>query len=318
VDTRAASLIDGRAQARGLREHVAQGVAELLGAGIRPGLATVSFETGYAAAAYERGLRRLAIGLGFHYRCEWLPQGVEEDYAVATVARLNADPQVSGIVILRPLPSQVSEAAVCEALDPLKDIEAVHPTNAGLLALGRPRYVPSTAASCFYLLDRYIPASGRDPLEFYAKSNIVVIGRSANVGRPATLLGLARNATVVCCDEHTYRAGRLYEYTCTADILVVAAGVAGLIRGEHVKEGVIAVDVGINPVEDPASGKVSMVGDIDQGTVAERAEAITPVPGGVGPVTSVWLLKSAVLAARLVAGVDGVAPPTQTLQLGVG
>ncbi|MGH9022708.1 MAG: bifunctional 5,10-methylenetetrahydrofolate dehydrogenase/5,10-methenyltetrahydrofolate cyclohydrolase [Acidimicrobiia bacterium] len=317
VGTRAAVPIDGTSLARELKQEVAQGVADLLSKGIRPGLATVSFEGDFAAAAYERGLRRLASDLRFYYRCDTLPQDVEEADAVAAVGKLNAAPDVSGIVILRPLPSQISEGAMCQELDPLKDVEAVHPTNAGLLALGRPRYVPSTAASCFYLLDRYMLASGRDPLEFYARSNMVVVGRSANVGRPASLLGLARNATVVCCDEHTFRAGNLYEYTRNADILVVAAGVAGLIRGDHVKEGVIAVDVGINPVAS-STGVVSIVGDIDQGTVAERAEAITPVPGGVGPVTSVWLLKSTVQAARLVAGLDDVKPPTETVPLEVG
>lgn len=189
------------------------------------------------------------------------------------------------------------------ALDPLKDIEAVHPVNAGLLALGRPRYVPSTPASAFHLLDHYLAESGREPASFYEQANIVVVGRSNNVGKPAIHLGVTRDATMVSCDVHSYEAGLLYQHTAAADVVVVAAGVPGLVSGEHVKEGVIAVDVGINPVAGPG-GKVRLVGDLDADSVASTAEAISPVPGGVGPITDVWLVKNTVGAARLTADVE--------------
>jgi len=144
------------------------------------------------------------------------------------------------------LPAKVSGASRYRALDPVKDIESVHPIGAGLLALGQPRYVPSTPASVFHLVDRYLVESGRDPAQTYDRSNLGVVGRSANVGKPALMLAMERGATVVSCDEHSHGAGLLFEHTARADILVVAAGVPGLICGEHVKDGVIAVDVGIN------------------------------------------------------------------------
>jgi methylenetetrahydrofolate dehydrogenase (NADP+)/methenyltetrahydrofolate cyclohydrolase len=148
------------------------------------------------------------------------------------------------------------------------------------------------------MLDRYVEESGRDPATFYNGLDLVLVGRSNNVGKPALWLGLARGATVVSCHHFTSQAGRLEEHTSSADILVVAAGVPRLVRGEMVKEGVIAIDVGINPVPDEATGRVRLVGDLDFESVAERAEAVSPVPGGVGPITDVWLLKNTVEAAR--------------------
>jgi methylenetetrahydrofolate dehydrogenase (NADP+)/methenyltetrahydrofolate cyclohydrolase len=209
----------------------------------------------------------------------------------------------------------VSEAALYRALDPLKDIEAVHPVNAGLLALGRPRFIPSTPASAFHLVDRYLIESGRDPATVYERSNVVVVGRSPNVGKPAIALGMERGATVVSCDVHSYASGLLYQHTRAADILIVAAGVPGLVSAAHVKDGVIAVDVGINPVRDPVSGRVRLVGDLDTVSVAGRAEAVTPVPGGVGPVTDVWLLRNTVTAARHAQGVAAARPLFDGLSL---
>jgi methylenetetrahydrofolate dehydrogenase (NADP+)/methenyltetrahydrofolate cyclohydrolase len=301
-----AKIIDGKRYARELRARVAAEVQNLAQHGVRPGLATVMAGESYAAHAYERRLRALAEKLGCRYVCERLPADVEEADAVAMVGKLVADPRVSGILVLRPLPPQVSEAALYRALDPLKDIEAVHPTNAGLLTLDRPRYVPSTPASAFHMLDRYLRDSGRDPYEVYADSNLVLIGRSQNVGKPAMLLALNRNATVVSCDVHSFKAGLLYDHVAQADILIVAAGAPGLVTGEHVKRGVVAIDVGINPVEDTATGEISLVGDLDFPSVAGKAEAISPVPGGVGPITDVWLMHNTVVAAKVAEGVSEV------------
>jgi methylenetetrahydrofolate dehydrogenase (NADP+)/methenyltetrahydrofolate cyclohydrolase len=293
-----ARLIDGRRYAAELRTALTAEVRDLAGQGSRPGLAAVLAGDSYPAHVYERRVRRLAEYLGIHYSRELLPGEVAEADAIAAVGKLNADPRVSGILILRPLPPQVSEAALYRALDPLKDIEAVHPVNAGLLALGRPRFIPSTPASAFHLVDRYLIESGRDPATVYERSNVVVVGRSPNVGKPAIALGMERGATVVSCDVHSYASGLLYQHTRAADILIVAAGVPGLVSAAQVKDGVIAVDVGINPVRDPVSGRVRLVGDLDTVSVAGRAEAVTPVPGGVGPVTDVWLLRNTVTAAR--------------------
>jgi methylenetetrahydrofolate dehydrogenase (NADP+) / methenyltetrahydrofolate cyclohydrolase len=294
-----AAVIDGSRLADELRADVERRVAELAEEGIRPGLATVLVGEDYAAQAYERRVRRVAGELGCRYTSELLGADVEEADALALVGKLNADPRVSGILILRPLPPQVPEEHLYEQLDPLKDVEAVHPENAGLLALGEPRYTPSTPASVFWLLDRYVEESGRDPATFYNGLDLVLVGRSNNVGKPALWLGLARGATVVSCHRFTAQAGRLEAHTREADILVVAAGVPGLVTGDMVKEGVIAVDVGINPVEDEETGKVRLVGDLDFESVAEKAEAVTPVPGGVGPITDVWLLRNTAEAARL-------------------
>lgn len=298
-----AHAIDGRRLARELKDRLAVEVKELADQGVRPGLATVLVGESYPAKAYERRVRQMAEELGCHYVADRLPDDSEQADAVAAVGKLDADPRISGILVLRPLPDHISEVAMYRALDPLKDIEAVHPVNAGLLALGRPRYIPSTPAAAFHLLDHYLVESGRDAASFYAGANIVVVGRSNNVGKPAIHLGFARNATVLSCDVHSYEAGLLYPHTASADVVVVAAGAPGLISGDHVKEGVIAVDVGINPISGD-DGKVRLVGDLDADSVAAKAEAVSPVPGGVGPITDVWLLKNTIAAARLTAEVE--------------
>ena len=298
-----ATVIDGGKIAEELRVDVERRVERLKAAGVTPGLATVLVGDDYSAQAYERRVRKLADELGCRYVSEQLAPDVEEADALALVGKLNADPRISGILILRPLPSQVSEEHLYRQLDPLKDVEAVHPENAGLLALGEPRYTPSTPASVFYLLDRYVEDSGRDPGTFYNGLDLVLVGRSNNVGKPALWLGLARGATVISCHRLTAQAGRLEEHTSQADILVVAAGIPRFVTGAMVKEGVIAVDVGINPVKDEQTGKVRLVGDLDFESVAEKAEGVTPVPGGVGPITDVWLLRNTAEAAELRAGI---------------
>jgi methylenetetrahydrofolate dehydrogenase (NADP+)/methenyltetrahydrofolate cyclohydrolase len=297
VSTVGANVIDGDAIAAELRAALDERLGALIEAGIRPGLATVLAGDDYSAQAYERRLRRLAEELGCYYTAEALSPDVEQAEALAVVGKLNADPRVSGILILRPLPEQISEAQIYRTLDPLKDVEAVHPVNAGLLALGSPRFIPSTPASVFYLLDRYVEDSGRDPNTFYNGLDVVLVGRSNNVGKPALWLALARGATVVSCHHFTSLAGRLAEHTLLADILVVAVGVPGVVDGDMVREGVIAIDVGINPVKDEETGKTRLVGDLDFESVGGKAEAVTPVPGGVGPITDVWLLRNVLDAA---------------------
>ena len=293
-----AHRIDGDALAAELRARVEADATELEASGVVPGLATVLVGDEYAAEAYERRVRRLAEELGCRYTHERLPAGADEAEALAVVGKLNADPRVSGILILRPLPPQVNNL-LYRTLDPLKDIEAVHPDNAGLLALGQPRFVPSTPASVFWMLDRYVEESGRDPKTFYNGLDLVLVGRSNNVGKPALWLGLARGATVISAHHHTAAAGRLERHTREADILVVAAGVPHLITGDMVKPGAIVIDVGINWLRDQETGEVRMVGDVDTESVAAVAEAVSPVPGGVGPITDVTLLANTVLAARL-------------------
>lgn len=310
-----AHVIDGRAYADDLKATLIEHTAQLQRDGVRPGLATVLVGDDYGARAYERRVRRLCEEMGCRYVNETLPGDAAEADAAAAVGKLDADPRLSGILVLRPVPDHISEVALYRALDPVKDVEAVHPLNAGLLALGRPRYIPSTPASVFHMLDRYLAESGRDVAEAYAASNLVVVGRSNNVGKPAQLLAGARNATIISCDEHSYAAGLLYDHTRRADILIVAAGVPGLITGEHVSDGVIAIDVGINPRRDPDTGKTRIVGDLDFDSVAARAEAVSPVPGGVGPITDVWLVRNAVWGAQLSASIDAINPWAEGLWL---
>lgn len=294
-----AHRIDGETLVAELRETLRGEIAALAADGVTPGLATVLIGEDYASEAYERRLCRLSQEFGCRYACERLPVDAPEADALATVGKLNADPRVSGILILRPIPKQIGEGRLYRSLDPLKDVEAVHPDNAGLLALGQPRFVPSTPASVFWMLDRYVEGTGRDLDTFYNGLDLVLVGRSNNVGKPALWLGLARNATVVSAHAHTARAGRLADHTRNADILVVAAGVPRLVTGEMVKPGAIVLDVGINPERDETTGKVRMVGDVDYDSVAAVAEAVSPVPGGVGPITDIYLLQNTAVAARL-------------------
>lgn len=294
-----AHVIDGHAIASKLKQEVINGLASVENSGSVPGLATISVGANYSAKAYERRIRRVAGECGVE--CQQVTLGVETSEAelLSVVADLNADNSVHGIVILRPLPSHIDEAKIFTALSPIKDIEAVHPENAGRLALGNPRYVPSTAAAAFHVLDEWLVAQGEDVSTFYRKSSIVVVGRSNNVGKPAISLGLVRQASVESIDEWASKSGQLGWHTRRADILISAAGVPDLIRAEHVKEGAIVLDIGINPKLDPDTGIVRMVGDVDFDGVSMRARAVTPVPGGIGPVTEIWLIKNTIIAASL-------------------
>lgn len=297
-----ALVIDGSAAARQLSTELEREVKALRESSVAPGLATVLVGDDYASVAYQRRVRMLAESVGCHHVSARLDVDAEQADLLAVVGGLNADPRISGILVLRPLQPQHAEAEIFQMLDPGKDIEAVHPLNAGLLELGRPRFVPSTPASCFYLLDHHLQQTCPDPAAFYARSCIVVLGRSNNVGKPAALLGMQRGATVISCDVNTARAGRLREFTRQADVLVVAVGVPGVIGPDDVRDGAIVIDVGINPVAG-ADGRTRMVGDVDP-AVAATASALTPVPGGVGPITDVWLLNNTVLAAKLRAGAE--------------
>jgi methylenetetrahydrofolate dehydrogenase (NADP+)/methenyltetrahydrofolate cyclohydrolase len=288
-------LIDGRAYAAELAETLRAEVAQLPDAA---GIATVLVGDDLAAQVYQRRIDRHAREVGIVSRPERLPATATLGQVVGKIAELDADPEISGILVLRPLPAHLPESRVFAALPPLKDVEALHPLNAGLLSLGTPRFVPSTPASAFYMLDRYTESVGRDPGSAYDGLNLVLVGRSNNVGKPAAILGLQRNATVISCHRHTYDAGRLGEHTRNADILIVAVGVPRLIGRDLVREGAIVIDIGINALRGE-DGVVTLVGDVDTASVEEVAEAVSPVPGGVGPITDIWVLRNTVTAAWL-------------------
>jgi methylenetetrahydrofolate dehydrogenase (NADP+)/methenyltetrahydrofolate cyclohydrolase len=301
-----AEIIDGRKIAETLKAAVAGEVRQLSAEGISCGLATVAAGDDFVSAAYQRRVARMAAELGVPYRHVGVAAAGPAE-VLASIRELNADPAISGILVLRPLPGHFREVDVFRALAPGKDIEAVHPENAGLLALGTPRYVPSTAAAAFHVLDTWLDNSGEERAAFYHRSLITVVGRSNNVGKPAVSLAYDRQAAVESVDWWASRAGRLGWHTRRADVLIVAAGVPGLIRSEHIKPGAVVLDVGINPAEDRATGTTRLVGDVDFDDVRSRARAVTPVPGGIGPVTDVWLIRSTVLAARNLAMPDGLA-----------
>jgi methylenetetrahydrofolate dehydrogenase (NADP+) / methenyltetrahydrofolate cyclohydrolase len=291
-------LIDGREYAEELRSSL---LNEMDGLPDGAGVATLLIGDDLAAQVYQRRIDRHAGELGVYSRPELLPGDATLGQVVGKIAELDADPRVSGILVLRPLPAHLEEARVFSALPVLKDVEAQHPVNAGLLSLGMPRFVPSTPAAAFHMLDRYSTSIGRDPEIAYDGQDLVLVGRSNNVGKPAAILGLQRNATVISCHRHTSDAGRLREHTLGADILIVAVGVPGLITGEMVHEGAIVIDIGINALRND-DGSVRLVGDVDTASVEPIAEAVSPVPGGVGPITDMWLLRNTIDAAWLQAG----------------
>lgn len=276
----AARLIDGRALAAAVRARVGERVARLRSRGVVPGLAVILVGDDPASQIYVRNKERAAGEVGIRSLVERLPAGVSQEAVLALVARLNADPGVHGILIQSPVPPPLDFEALVAALDPAKDVDGFHPLNMGLLARGRPALVPCTPKGVMALLR----AAGVDP----AGREAVVVGRSLIVGRPLALLLLAADATVTVCHRRT---ADLATHTRRADILVAAAGRPGLIRPEMVKEGAAVVDVGINRVE----GRI--VGDVHP-QVAEVAAWLTPVPGGVGPMTVAMLLENTVAAAE--------------------
>jgi methylenetetrahydrofolate dehydrogenase (NADP+)/methenyltetrahydrofolate cyclohydrolase len=298
TDRLAAVLIDGAAYAEDIRSSL---LDELPGLPDGAGIATLLIGEDLAAQVYQRRIDRHAQELGVYSRPELLAGDATLGQVVGKIAELDADPQVSGILVLRPLPAHLEEARVFSVLPVLKDVEAQHPVNAGLLSLGMPRFVPSTPAAAFHMLDRYTASVGRNPETAYDGLDLVLVGRSNNVGKPAAILGLQRNATVISCHRHTFDAGRLSEHTLGADILIVAVGVPGLVTGEMVREGAIVIDIGINALRDD-DGSVRLVGDVDTASVQPIAEAVSPVPGGVGPITDMWLLRNTIDAAWLQAG----------------
>jgi methylenetetrahydrofolate dehydrogenase (NADP+)/methenyltetrahydrofolate cyclohydrolase len=286
--------LDGREIAQRLVADLRERVRRLA----RPaGIATLLVGDDEAARIYQRRIDRGAKELGIASRPVVLPGTASFGEVVGKLAELDVDEEISGILVLRPLPGRLPEARVLRAIPPAKDVEAQHPENAGLLALGTPRFIPSTPAAAFVMLDSYMLESGRELATAYDGRDLVIVGRSNNVGKPAAILGLARNATVISCHKHTDDAGRLAEHTLMGDILIVAVGRPGMITGTMIRPGAIVVDIGINPVPGD-DGATRLVGDVDYGSALEVAEAVSPVPGGVGPITDAWVLHNAVLAAE--------------------
>ena len=282
-----ARLIDGTAVARKVREDVARGVEKLLAdGGVAPGLATVLIGDDPASEVYVRNKRRLCVEAGMQDLHRHLPGDVDQATAAALVDELAADPAVSGILLQLPTPKHLDSDALIARIPAEKDVDGLTTANAGLLAQGRPGLRPCTPAGVMTLLDEYdVPLSGAEA---------VVVGRSVLVGKPMAQLLLAQNATVTICHSRTRD---LAEVCRRADVLVVAAGIPGIVGADAVKPGATVIDVGIH------RGENGLRGDVEFDEVAEVAGAITPVPGGVGPMTIAMLLANTLTAARVQQGI---------------
>jgi len=281
-----ALILDGKVVAARVRERVAQGVTELRGLGVVPGLAVVLVGEDPASAIYVRGKTKAAAECGVEVFDHKLPASTGEDELLALVRGLNHDKQVDGILVQLPLPKQIDPHLVLLTISPEKDVDGFHPENIGLLSMGRPRYIACTPKGCMTLL-----AEGKTELR---GARAIVIGRSNIVGKPMAMLLQAADATVTVAHSKTRD---LAEETRRADVVVAAIGRSEMVRGDWIKEGATVIDVGMNRGED---GKLR--GDVEFAAARERARAITPVPGGVGPMTIAMLLDNTLESARRRAG----------------
>jgi len=284
-----ARLIDGRAAAPELRSRVAEAVPPFRAAtGRAPGLAVVLVGEHPPSAAYVRSKLKATREAGMESFENRLPAETSEAELIQLVDRLNADPNVDGILVQLPLPAHVDEQAVLTRVDPAKDVDGFHPVNVGRLSIGLDALVPCTPLGCLMLLQRELgDLTGKEA---------VVVGRSNIVGKPMAQLLLAANCTVTVAHSRTRD---LADVCRNADLLVAAVGRPEMVRGDWIKPGAIVIDVGINRVPNPAAeGKTRLVGDVAFAEAREVAGAITPVPGGVGPMTIAVLLRNTLVAAH--------------------
>jgi methylenetetrahydrofolate dehydrogenase (NADP+) / methenyltetrahydrofolate cyclohydrolase len=286
-----AHIIDGKAAAAEVRARVAKLAADFTRkAGRPPGLAAVLVGEDPASAVYVRSKGKATAEAGMASIAHKLPYTTSESELLDLVHRLNLDDAVDGILVQLPLPPQIDSSRVIAAIDPAKDVDGFHPMNAGRLATGLDALVPCTPYGCLYLL--------KQELGSLAGKEAVVIGRSNIVGKPMALLLIGESATVTVAHSRTRD---LPDVVRKADIVVAAVGRPQMVEGDWIKPGAVVIDVGINrvPAED---GKSRLVGDVDFASASERAAAITPVPGGVGPMTIAMLLRNTIVAARRRAG----------------
>jgi methylenetetrahydrofolate dehydrogenase (NADP+)/methenyltetrahydrofolate cyclohydrolase len=296
-----ARIIDGKAVAARVRAEVAREVeafnrqlAERGGGERSPGLATVLVGDDPASAIYVRGKQRASSEVGMIPVDRRLPAGASYEQVAEELASLNADPAVSGILLQLPLPEQLDGGALTALVDPAKDVDGLTPVNAGLLSLGRPGLRPCTPLGVIELL--------RDSRVLLEGAEAVIVGRSNLFGKPMAQLLLEANATVTVCHSRTRD---LREVCARADLLIAAVGRPRLIDRDFVKPGAVVIDVGQTRLSPEEAGNASgLVGDVDFANVVEVASAITPVPGGVGPMTVAFLLRNTLQAARRQAGIE--------------
>ncbi len=278
----AAQVIDGKAIAAKVRQRIGQKVAELKAKGITPGLAVVLVGSDPASKVYVGMKKKNCIELGMYSADHELPESTSEAELLDLIGQLNADERVHGILVQLPLPAQIDTDKVLEAISPDKDADGFHPYNVGRLATGKPTFQPCTPYGVMVMLDEI----GYD----LQGKEVVVVGRSNIVGKPVALMCLSRHATVTICHSRTKD---LPEVVRRADVVIAAVGKAEMVKGDWIKPGAVVIDVGINRI-----GEKKLVGDVEYATAFERASAITPVPGGVGPMTIAMLLQNTLESAE--------------------
>lgn len=282
-----AKIIDGKQIAKEVRAEIAAECAELKKKGIIPGLAVVIVGTDPASQVYVRNKKKACEEVGFRSEVFELPEETTEEELLALVKKLNEDVNIHGILVQLPLPEHLDDEVIIANIDPKKDVDAFHPSNVGKIMIGNYDFLPCTPAGVMVLLEKSgIDVSGKE---------CVVVGRSNIVGKPQAMLLLHANGTVTICHSRTKD---LAEVTRRADILVVAIGKADFITGDMVKDGAVVIDVGMNR---KADGKLT--GDVDFATVEPKVSYITPVPGGVGPMTITMLLRNTLTSAKKHAGI---------------
>jgi methylenetetrahydrofolate dehydrogenase (NADP+)/methenyltetrahydrofolate cyclohydrolase len=286
-----ATIIDGKAIAKQMQAEMKDQVADLAKQGIVPGLAAVLVGDDPASHTYVRSKEKACERLGIYSDAYRLPENTSEGDLLALVDELNHDLKIHGILVQLPLPSHIDEGKVLMKIDPEKDVDGFHPVNVGKMVVGQPGFLPCTPHGCQVLLERSnIDTKGK---------HVVILGRSNIVGKPLANILVqkkegAKSIVTVC---HTAAADMSY-YSRQADILIAAVGKPELVTGDMVKEGVVVIDVGINRVDDPSKEKgYRIVGDVHYESVAEKAYAITPVPGGVGPMTITMLMYNTIQSA---------------------
>jgi len=281
----AAQIIDGKRIAGEIKEKLIKEIEELKKQGITPSLSAIQVGDDPGTGVYVRAQQRSCEKIGLDYKLHQFKEDISQKELRDFIARLNEDTGVSGIILQMPLPSQLDGRILQGMIDPKKDAEGVSPANMGMVVYGKPLLAPCTAMAVMELINSV-------GVKLYGKE-AVVVGHSDIVGKPTALLLLDKFVTTSVCHIATGERGTLPQYVSQAEILIVAVGKANLVKGEWVKEGAIVIDVGINRVE----GKI--VGDVEFEVAKERASYITPVPGGVGAVTTAMLLKNCVQAAKL-------------------
>ncbi len=288
-----AQIIDGKALAVEVRAQVAQRVAALLKShGITPGLAVVLVGEDPASSVYVRNKGKQTVAVGMASFEHKLSADTSQSDVLKLVKKLNADPTVHGILVQLPLPAQIDDDAVIQAIDPAKDVDGFHAINAGRLMIGQPALVPCTPVGCVLL--------AKKALGDLSGAHAVVVGRSNIVGKPVGQLLLQENCTVTTCHSRTRD---LPSVTASGDILIAAVGRPEMVKGDWIKPGACVIDVGINRTEGN-NGKSKLVGDVDFAEAVKVAGSITPVPGGVGPMTIACLLRNTLSAARAIEGLD--------------